>query len=99
MDDVGDGAEEDVPMGYGGAGSEHTPVPEELAEGSAPAGPGGNAAAGPSSAHDRIPVSCNKRLKREFRARKSLAGAVPSPRNFQANTLAFKSVPSSPLLQ
>jgi hypothetical protein len=76
MDHMDDGAEEDAEMEEA-AGSEHTPVPEEPAEASAPAGPGGNAAADPSHTHGRIPVSCNKRLKREFRARKSLAGAVP----------------------
>ncbi|KAK9907456.1 hypothetical protein WJX75_004030 [Coccomyxa subellipsoidea] len=78
MDHMDDGAEEDAEMEEA-AGSEHTPVPEEPAEASALAGPGGNAAADPSHTHGRIPVSCNKRLKREFRARKSLAGVGLQP--------------------
>ena len=54
---------------------ERTPVPE-----GDPAEQGGadGDAAGPSRARrQQPPVSCNKRLKREFRARKSLAGAHP----------------------
>ncbi|EIE27333.1 hypothetical protein COCSUDRAFT_55347 [Coccomyxa subellipsoidea C-169] len=70
-----EGPEEDAEMEEAGS-DEHTPAPEEEAEASEQAG---DAAAGPSRVHDRIPVSCNKRLKREFRARKSLAGVGLQP--------------------
>ena len=78
-----EGPEEDAEMEEASS-DEHTPAPEEEAEASEQAG---DAAAGPSRVHDRIPVSCNKRLKREFRARKSLAGAVP-PHIFTSNNLS-----------
>ncbi|BDA48012.1 probable centromere protein C at C-terminar half [Coccomyxa sp. Obi] len=77
----GDGAE-DAAMAIDEGSVERTPVPEDdpAAEAGALTEQGAEgAAAGPSRARRQPPVSCNKRLKREFRARKSLAGVGLQP--------------------
>ncbi|CAL8462990.1 g2524 [Coccomyxa elongata] len=75
----GDGADDAAMAVDEGSEEERTPVPEEEAGMPTEQGGAEGEAAGPSRARRQPPVSCNKRLKREFRARKSLAGVGLQP--------------------
>ncbi len=96
----GDGADDAAMAVDEGSEEERTPVPEEEGRTLNEQGGAEGEAAGPSRARRQPPVSCNKRLKREFRARKSLAGAAPTlprvPWRFRSpvgKQLPFQSVP------